>query len=141
VDLGDAAARDALDLAAQLDERIAEVFREPAPEGGLAGAAQSDERDAASSRAHVPNEIGDRAAERRGDLRQYENRGIAGAIFEVREMALGDPRREAHRLAREAAFLAQRPHPLAQGDEERIAARGGRFWLCDPGRSVMHYDA
>ena len=53
-------------------------------------------------------------------LQQDEDRDVADAVFEIREVAFGDVGGACHRLARQSAPRTQVAHALAEGDEEGV---------------------
>ena len=103
--------------AASASSRLLEQFADQQPFGRAGG--------------HVAEQFGQRALQRVGHLQQHQDRGVADAVLEVGEMALGDAGALGQRLARHAAAGAQRAHALAQRDEERMlvgrlaSGRGG----------------
>ncbi len=76
----------------------------------------------------VAEQIGRLAAERARDLTQHEDRRIADAELEVREVALRHARRDRQRPSRHSLAGAQRSDAFAERDEERFAlGRVGRI--------------
>ena len=73
-------------------------------------------------RGDVAQKLGEGAMERARDLQQDQDRGVADSVLEIGEMTLGDVRRLRQRLAGHAAARAQRPHPFAERDQERVLA-------------------
>ena len=67
-------------------------------------------------------QLGHRTVERARDLSQHENRRIANAGFEVREVTLGYAGFRSERTARHPAASAQRADRLAECCEKRIPA-------------------
>ena len=75
----------------------------------------------------VVEQFGERHAERARDAAQQEDRRIALAGFELREVALGDARLLRQDLAGDAAALAGFAHLAAHfGEEVRVGAAFGR---------------
>ena len=68
------------------------------------------------------HQLGHRTVERARDLSQHENRRIANAGFEVREVTLGYAGFRSERTARHPAASAQRADRLAECCEKRIPA-------------------
>ena len=54
-------------------------------------------------------------------LQQHQNGGVAGAVFEIGQMALGDIGGQGHGLARHAPAGSQGPHTLPQRHQKRVA--------------------
>ena len=71
---------------------------------------------------HVAQQLRERALKRAGDLQEDEDRGVADAIFQVGQVPFGNVGRLRERFARHAAPRAQRLHPLAERDQERVLA-------------------
>ena len=73
------------------------------------------------------DQFGERHADRVGDAAQQQNRKIALAGFELRQIALGDFRMLGEQLARHSAAAAHHAHPGADAIEKRrqILGRSG----------------
>src|SRR5690606_11857184 len=69
----------------------------------------------------VADQFGEGAVEGTRDLVEDEDRGVAGAVLEIREMPLRHPRRGRYGLAREASPRPQAADALAERAKEEIA--------------------
>jgi hypothetical protein len=122
--------------AAQADERdpprlrpraaVAEQLRDRDPRPAqlrirTTGQRIADQQPFGGRRGHVADHLGNRAAERRRKLLQDQERRIADALLEIRQVALGHAGCERRRLARESAPRAQRPQPRPELVEAGVA--------------------
>jgi hypothetical protein len=102
-------------LTVELDERHAERVCELLAERGLACAAQANQGHARGARQSVfAHQVLDGDAHRARHAAQEEDRDIAAARLELREVALGDPGGGGERAARHAVLGAPGAHPLAK---------------------------
>ena len=135
-DLGQADARLALDLAVELDERLAQFGGERASERGLAGAAQADERDALAPRrgflavvAHQPEDdvlepVRRQAVEEAADQPLFD-RALA-RIDELGERHREGARDAAEQEHRRVAFAGFELREIALGDAGALRHRLAR---------------
>jgi hypothetical protein len=95
--------------------------RQPLAEGGLARAAQAEQRDARALRVRgvLAHQQLDRHLHRVRQLAQQQDGNVALARFELREVALGDARGEGQCLARHAVLGAPGAHALTHAGEVR----------------------
>ena len=74
-------------------------------------------------RGFVTEQFGERTIERASDLPEHEDRGIAHAKFEVRQMSFRNLGDCGQRLARQPLAGAQQSNPFTEGLQERVAQR------------------
>ena len=146
--IGQALAQRALARTAQTDQGNAGMARPRIAAGAqqfgqcLAGPAQvgfaavlqqfADQQPLGRGGGDVAQQFGQRAVQRLRHLQQHQDGGIAGAVFEVGQVALRDVRRSRHRLAGHALTRTQGAHPLAQCHQKgvaRLAHGHGRIGL------------
>jgi hypothetical protein len=111
-------------------QQLAHRDAHPAQRGFVALFEQlADHQPLGRARRHVAQQLGQAALQRLRHLQQDQDRGVADAVFQVGEMALGDLGLQRQRLARHAAARAQRAHALAQRHQEGVLGHCGRRGL------------